>query len=140
MVIELSPDKVDLHYDELDSNAINFRWPSGYFSIQTGVYLEPDDDPYYDPYFELNEQDCSQAGGFSKIAIDGRSIEIELAAGREFLDKYSAIRISVKVTDEIIDFFNNYLFLGHLISYGPAIDDSRRIKQTETRSVIDFDE
>ena len=140
MTLELRPNEVDLHYNELDSNAINFRWPSGYFSIQTGVYLEPDDDPYYDPYFEFNDQELSQAGGFSRVIFHLDRIEIELETGREFMDQYPAIHIAVKVTDEMIDFFNNYLFLGHLINYGPDIDGSRRIKQTETREILDFDD
>lgn len=140
MILELTSNKVDLHYNELGANAINFYLDSGYFSIQTSSYLEPDDDPCHDPYFEFNKEENSQAGGFSQVIFSLNTITIVLDSERYFMNRYCAIHLRVHVTDDIINFFNNFLFLGHIIRYDEAIKKSSRIQQTAQREIVFFDE
>lgn len=138
MILELTSNKVDLHYNELGANAINFYLDSGYFSIQTGIYLEPDDDPDLDPYFELNREENSQAGGFDQVIFSHNKITIVLDPERHFMDRYCAIHLTVPVTDDIIDFFNNFLFLGKIIRYDETIKEASRIQQTAQREILFF--
>lgn len=140
MNFEIYPEKIDFIYDELDTNAINFQFADGYFSIQICVYLESieEDECINDPYFELNDQAYSQAGGINKIIFYNNKIVLSFKKERMFLDKYDEVIINIKdgVNKKITDFFCNYLFLGEYISYVEGFYKKNIVCQTEKREFL----
>lgn len=125
MNLTLHPQKIEFVYDQLDTNAINFQLQDGYLSIQTSVYLE-EDEQLNEPYIEFNGQGNAQVGGVERVAFFRNKISIEFFESSPFLDTYSSVDIwpDGGVTRQMIDFFNNHLFLGSRTEYANDFDMS----------------
>lgn len=123
MTLLLKPISIEMVYDELDTNALNFQFNEGYLSIQTSVYLE-EDEQLNEPYIEMNDQANAQCGGIKQVVFFPNKILIEFSEAPPFLDKHQTIEILLteKVDKKIVDFVNNHLFLGELTSYSADFD------------------
>ena len=122
MPLTLTPQHVEFVYDELDTNAINFQLEGGYLSIQTGVYLE-DDERLNEAFIEFNEQGNAQCGGIERVTFFRDKISINFPESAPYLGEYCSVDVwpDGGVTRQMVDFFNNHLFLGELTEYA---DDS----------------
>jgi len=127
MTLRLKAKDIEFIYDDLDTNALNFILRDGghpgYFCFQAGVFLE-EDEQLNEPYLEWNGQENARSGGIEQITFLPGSIQIQFPADRPYLGKYGAVEIvpPAEVTREIVDFFNNYLYLGELTRYAPDFD------------------
>lgn len=128
---------VEYVYDSLDTNAINFRSSTGYFSIQTGVYLE-EDDRLNEPFFELNSQEQSQSGGLAGVLFEEAKITLSFQAARPFGGEYATVQIELAggVSRKLVDFFNNHLFLADCAEYGDRFDKAKIVAGTATRELL----
>ncbi|WP_211470340.1 hypothetical protein [Collimonas humicola] len=137
MNLELSAEKIAFTYDEMDTNAINFVLKDGYFSVQTCVYLEEDEE-LNEPSFEWNDQGSSQNGGIKDILFFNEKISLAFEESNLFLRKYEVVEIhlSKPVTKKTVDFFSNYLFLGQHIRYDKDFKKSNIVPQTEERELL----
>jgi hypothetical protein len=92
--LDLTPQKIELVYGDLDTNAVNFHLPrpDSFFCIQAGVYLE-DDEELNLPYFELNEQGNSDHRRIEAITFSGEKIMLSFGHDRMFLKKYSSVTL-----------------------------------------------
>jgi hypothetical protein len=135
--LEIYPLEYSLIYDDLDTNAITFELDQGYFTIQTGVYLEEEED-LNEPSFELNDQGDSQNGGLEKIIFTKSEIIIQFKNSYFFLYKYETIKINLKeeISRKIVDFFANHLFLGDFIFYDEKFDQLNKVSQTAKRDYL----
>jgi hypothetical protein len=140
MNLNISPKEIEFIYDELDTNAVNFQFDGGYFSIQTGVCLESeeDDDMANEPFFELNDQGNSQVGGQQEITFYENKIVIMFSDDNLFNGEFKTITIifGKNITSEMVDFFNNYLFLGEYIRYDFSFPDNKKVIQNKYK--IDY--
>jgi len=130
-------DDVEYVYDTLDTNAINFRSSSGYFSIQTGVYLE-EDDRLNEPFLELNSQAQSQSGGLAGVLFQDACVTLSFQAARPFLRRYTTVQVDLPmaVPRQLVDFFNNHLFLADVVAYDSHFDSARMVPGTARRDFL----
>jgi hypothetical protein len=137
---EFFSNRIEFVFDDLDTNAISFYADDGYFSIQTGVCLESEenDRTANEPYFELSDQENSQAGRIEEIVFDENKITLVFKTSDLFMEKYRTltIKLASPTTKETVDFFNNCLFLGKYITYSPAFPVDKRVIQTKFK--IDY--
>jgi hypothetical protein len=133
----LTPFAVELTYDELDTNAANFRLQDGYFSIQTSVYLE-DDDLLNEPFLELNNQSQAQCGSIERVTFGDAHLVIKLEDSSPFLEKYRSIRLLLHdgISKELVDFFSNHLFLGDHVTYEDRFDKSKIVAPIAVREPL----
>ena len=93
-LLEISSSKIDMHYNELDSNAINFFHENGYLSIQIQSYIDEDnEDIENETYFEFNNESTGQYIAIKKLSIKSDQISIELS--EVFCLHYSKINIKL---------------------------------------------
>lgn len=137
MSFRFKADSVEYIYGSLDTNAINFRSTIGYFSIQTGAYLE-EDDRLNEPFFELNSQEQSQSGGLAGVLFEDTKITLSFQAARPFLGEYATVQIELAggVSRKLVDFFNNHLFLADCAEYGERFDRAKIVPGTGTRVLL----
>ena len=138
MELAIEANKIEFIYDELDTNAINFQTDDGYFSIQTCVYLEEDDE-LNKPQFELNDQGNSQNDGLESIIFSEKLITLNFLEKEKFIKKYKAIKIKIPENIDrkvLTDFFANHLFLGEYMEYDNTFDKSKITAQTENRDYL----
>jgi hypothetical protein len=130
-------EKIEISYDNLDTNAINFIKKNSYFSIQSCVYLDENEE-LNQPYFEFNNQESSQYGGISDIYFYGYKILINFEENHCFLEKYKTVEIVLEnyVSRELVEFFNNYLFLGNFVHYDKDFAKSNIVAQTKERDYL----
>jgi hypothetical protein len=103
MNLDLTPQKIELVYDDLDTNAVNFHLPrpDSFFCIQAGVYLEDDEEEEVKlPYFELNEQSNSHYRRIGAITFFGEKIVLSFPHNSMFLEKYSSVTLHFDATVE----------------------------------------
>jgi hypothetical protein len=94
--LDLTPQKIELVYDDLDTNALNFHLPrpDSFFCIQAGVYLEDDEEEESKlPYFELNEQSNSDCRRIDAVTFFREKIVLSFAADIMFLDRYNSVTL-----------------------------------------------
>jgi hypothetical protein len=135
--LALTAERVELVYDQHDSNAANFVLGDGYFSIQTSVYLEADEQ-LNEPFIELNNQSQVQCGGLESITFFNDRVLLSFGASSPFLKRYRAVVVHPKegVLRELVDFFNNHLFLGSLIRYSDDFDPKKVCVPTAKRELL----
>jgi hypothetical protein len=153
--LDLTPQKIALVYDDLDSNAVFFQLPrpDSYFCVQACVYLE-DNEILNLPYFELNEQSDSHYRRIEAATFFGEKIVLSFAHDSMFLKKYGSVTLHFGATVEkvrtyqtedvavpstepvdrtLVDFFANHLFLGRYIRYSEDFAESNKVSQTSDR-------
>ncbi|MDA8455334.1 hypothetical protein M4R22_11240 [Acidovorax sp. GBBC 3334] len=136
--LELIAKKIDYHYDENDTNAVNFITQDGYLSLQICVYIDPGDDPpLTEPHIELNSQSGGHYGGIDFVEFHPDRIIIFFK--KRFLREYDQIGISIPsgVDKKMVSFFVNQLFMGDKVVYAPEIDKNLHTKQTEFQERLD---
>jgi len=99
--LDLTPQKIELVYDDLDTNAINFHLPrpDSFFCIQACAYLE-DDERLNLPYFELNEQSNSDRRRIEAVTFFGEKIVLSFTRDSMFLKKYNSVTLHFGVAVE----------------------------------------
>lgn len=135
--LEIFASQIEMHYDELDTNAINFQFVNGYLSIQIQIYIDPDNSPEEnEPYFEMQDDSTGQYINIKRVYLDKNLISIKLSEA--FCLKYYNISIYLpyELNFNLIDFFVNHLFLGKYVEYSDSIPNSLRIKQTQFRDFL----
>jgi hypothetical protein len=163
MNLDLTPQTIELVYDDLDTNAASFHlpYPDSFFCIQAGVYLE-DKEELNLPYFELNEQSNSDYRRIEAVTFFREKIVLSFAHDSMFLKKYSSValhfgaaikRVRTFQTEDsanekyesvaapstepvdrtLVDFFANHLFLGGYIRYSEDFAESNKVSQTSRR-------
>jgi hypothetical protein len=92
--LDLTPQKIELVYGDLDTNAVNFHLPhpDSFFCIQACVYLEEEEE-FNLPYFELNEQGNSGYRRIEAITFFGEKIVLSLAPDSKFLKNYISVTL-----------------------------------------------
>lgn len=135
--LAIKADDIEYVHDTFDTNAINFRASEGYFSIQTGVYLE-EDERLNEPFFELNSQEQSQSGGLARVLFDDAVVTLDFQTSRPFLGKFAAVEIEVPtgVNRQLVDFFNNHLFLASYAEYDESFDKTKIVPGTASRDLL----
>ncbi|WCM93953.1 hypothetical protein M5C99_04260 [Acidovorax sp. NCPPB 2350] len=136
--LELIAQKTEYHYDENDTNAVNFITQNGYLSLQICVYIDPGDDPpLTEPHIELDSQSGGHYGGIDSVEFHPTKVEISFR--KRFLKKYDQISITIPwgIDEEIVDFFVNYLFMGDKVTYSSEVDKKLHITQTEFQENLD---
>ncbi|MFC9660041.1 hypothetical protein ACFVJ5_07360 [Nocardia sp. NPDC127606] len=135
--LRIVPKEIELIYDQLDTNAINFREADGYFSIQTGVYLE-EDGQLDEPQFELNDQGNSQFGGLRQALFSKDELTLEFADDTPFIEKHKTVDVDLSSADihQVVDFFANHLAMGDIIAYTADFPDADKVEQTEKRALF----
>jgi len=115
----------EMVYDQLDTSCFNIIFEGGYFNIQSSVYIDPDFEYSEIAYFELSGQENGRYLDPEKIIFQPKRIIIIFDKNEKFLDTIQEIHIifSNEIKKELVDFFNNCLFL-----------------QTLDREVIDWEE
>jgi hypothetical protein len=94
--LDLTPQKIELVYDDMDTNAVNFHLPrpDSFLCIQAGVYLEDDEEEELKlPYFELNEQSNSDYRRIEAVTFFREKIVLSFAHDSVFLDKYGSVTL-----------------------------------------------
>ncbi len=135
MNLELKVTKIQFIYDDGDTNAINFILDdNGYFSIQTCVYEEQDEN-FNQPFFEFKEQSNGQRGGLERIDFSTEKTLLTFKDNKLFMKRYKEVELLLNqpVDRKIVDFFANHLFVGDLIHYDGGFEISARVIQTEYR-------
>ncbi len=130
--LKLQTEGVEFHYDENDTNAINFFVDGGYLSLQICVYVDPSESPpSTEPHIELNSQEQAHYGGIGSVAFYCDKLTINFP--KKFLRKYDQVEILVgsKVDKKIVDFFVNHLFMGDRVRYSDEFPPELHIEQTE---------
>lgn len=124
---------IEFVHDKFDTNAINFITDDSSFSVAAGTYLEDEDD--------LNETEFTYNGerqnaGCSRIEFFKN--RIVLTFPEKFLNEYDAVEVvsQTAISKEVINFFNNYLFVGDIIQYSSEIPEENRIRQTAEREPL----
>jgi hypothetical protein len=92
--LDLTPQKIELVYDDVDTNAVNFHLPrpDSFFCIQACVYLE-DDEKLNLPHFELNEQSNSHYRRIEAVTFFSEKIVLSFAHDSMFLKKYNSVTL-----------------------------------------------
>jgi hypothetical protein len=94
--LDLTPQKIELVYDDLDTNAVNFHLPhpDSFFCIQAGVYLEDDEEEESKlPYLELNQQSSSDYRRIKAVTFFREKIVLSFSPDSMFLKKYSSVTL-----------------------------------------------
>ena len=136
-VLELSASKIDMHYDELDTNAINFQHTNGYLSIQIQIYIDEDNDPIEnETYFELDDASTGEYISIQKIHLSINQISIDLSDF--FCSTYSKIILNLPhgLNKKIVGFLINHLFLGGVAAYDEDFPEELKVAQTEFREYL----
>ncbi|MGN8023824.1 hypothetical protein ACTJJ7_24240 [Phyllobacterium sp. 22229] len=133
MNLRLDAKIIEFVYDKFDTNAINFITDDSAFSVATGTYLEDDEDLNETEFMYNSER---QYGGCSKIEFFSR--RIVLTFQEKLLDNYEIVEIvcQTSISKEIINFFNNYLFVGDIVQYSAEIPEENRIQQSVSRELL----
>ncbi|GKT16789.1 hypothetical protein AVHY2522_12960 [Acidovorax sp. SUPP2522] len=136
--LEIIAQKTEYHYDENDTNAVNFITQNGYLSLQICVYIDPGDDPpLTEPHIELDSQKGGHYGGVDIVEFHPDKIIIYFK--KKFLKKYDQVVISIPwgVDKEMVSFFVNHLFMGDKVAYSSKIDKNLHTEQTEFQEDLD---
>ena len=132
----------EIIYDELDTNCFNIIFEDGYFNIQSSVYIDPDFEYSEITYFELSRQENGRYLDPNKIIFQPKKIIIIFDKNEKFLNTIQEIHIIFpnEIKKELVEFFNNYLFLGKFIQYSSDFDKHKIVQQNLEREVIDWEE
>jgi CRISPR/Cas system-associated protein endoribonuclease Cas2 len=136
--LKLQAEGVEFHYDENDTNAINFLVEGGYLSLQIGVYVDPcENPPSTEPHIELDSQEKAQYGGIGLVVFYPDKLTINFS--KKFLKKYDQVEILVgsTVDKKIVDFFVNHLFMGDRVEYSGEFPRELHVEQTEFQERLD---
>ena len=129
--LEIFASRIDMHHDEPDANAVNFRHADGYLSMQIRTHVDPDDSPEEnEPHLEMRDDSTGQCIHAKRVRLDKNAIFIELAEA--FCSRCHDISICLPHAPDsgLADFFVNHLFPGQCVAYGDGIPDSLHIRQT----------
>ena len=83
----------EMVYDQLDTSCFNIIFESGYFNIQSSVYIDPDFEYSEIAYFELSGQENGRYLDPEKIIFHPKRIIIIFDKSEKFLDIIQEIHI-----------------------------------------------
>ena len=108
----------EMVYDQLDTSCFNIIFESGYFNIQSSVYIDPDFEYSEIAYFELSGQENGRYLDPEKIIFHPKRIIIIFDKSEKFLDIIQEIHIifSNEIKKELVDFLTIVYFLVSLFS------------------------